>query len=91
MREGKKMSNEEMKKIERLDDLTEIFWDVKKALRQSEKFVEEVHEEEFIFGGEVLELVEQILCDLYKYNANVVKKLTYTLVKEYKGLDEGGY
>lgn len=77
-----------MKKIERLDDLTEIFWDVKKALRQSEKFVEEVHEEEFIFGGEVLELVEQVLYDLYKYNANVVKKLTYILVKEGRELGE---
>ena len=86
-----KLDQEEMRKIERLDDLTEIFWDVKKTLRQSEKFVEEVHEEEFIPGGEILELVEQILYDLYKYNANVVKKLTYTLVKEYKGLDERGY
>lgn len=84
----KKMNDEEMKKIERLDDLTEIFWDVKKALRQSEKFVEEVHEEEFIFGGEVLELVEQVLYDLYKYNANVVKKLTYILVKEGRELGE---
>ena len=83
-----KLDQQEMKKIERLDDLTEIFWDVKKALRQSEKFVEEIQEEEFVLGGEILELVEQVLYDLYKYNVNVVKKLTYTLVKEYKQSNE---
>lgn len=82
------IDEKEKKKIERIDDLTEVIWEIKKALRQSEKLIEEVLEEEFVLGGEFFGLVEQVLYDLYKYNAGVVKKLTYTLVKEYKELGE---
>lgn len=83
------MSNKEMKKIERLDDLTETFWEVKEVLRQSETFIEEVQEEGFVLDSEFLELVEQVLYDLYKYNVNVVKRLTYILIKEGRELGEG--
>ena len=83
-----KMSNKEMKKIERLDDLTETFWEVKEVLRQSETFIEEVQEEGFVLDSEFLELVEQVLYDLYKYNVNVVKRLTYILIKEGRELGE---
>ena len=82
------MSNKEMKKIERLDDLTETFWEVKEVLRQSETFIEEVQEEGFVLDSEFLELVEQVLYDLYKYNANVIKRLTYILIKEGRELGE---
>lgn len=81
----------EKKMIERLDDLTEVIWEIKKALRQSEKLMEEVLEEEFVLCGEFFELVEQVLYDLYKYNASVTKKLTHILVEEYKELDKEGY
>lgn len=78
------------KKNERLSDLTKVIWEIEKALRQSEKLIEEILEEEFVLGGEFFELVEQVLYDLYKYNASVIEKLKYVLIKEYSELSEEG-
>ena len=83
-----KLNQEGREKNERLGDLTEVIWKIKKALRQSEKLIEEILEEEFVLGGEFFELVEQVLYDLYRYNADVVKELRYVSVKEYRELDE---
>ena len=86
------MNNEDRnKRIERLNDLTQVIWEVKEALRQSETLIEEVQEEGFVLSSGALEWVEEILYDFSKYNESVGKKLTYMLVKEYKELGEKEY